>query len=210
MATMVTLGGLEVAVQAQNQKMPKSKPVAEVGSQPLVVPIFPRFNSDVAPTDVQSLKDSYIVMDDGAVISLADWVLGSLNKNNTGAGMSDYQSRLFLGQVARAVAGLKQDLIYRSFQDPGPTRPFVPHHPPAPVQAVQGILAMFVPALAPGWTPQIPEPALSDVANRGNGGTIQFDKQFSKAVQLSSEDFVYEGRLRNILSDFESTRLEAN
>ena len=80
---------------------------------PLVVPIYPRFQQDSEDKarklpEGADLRDSYIVLEDGSVISVADWILGSLHKNDVGAGMSDYQNRLFLGQVARSMAGPHQ------------------------------------------------------------------------------------------------------
>ena len=78
--------------------------------QPLVVPVFPRGSK--LPEGAAALKDSYIVMDDGSVVSMADWVLGALNKN-IGADMGDYNTRLFLGQVARAMAGLDEGMVDR-------------------------------------------------------------------------------------------------
>lgn len=171
---------------------------------PLNVPVYPNFRLDEQPFEIEALKDSYIVLDDGSVLSIADWLLGSLNKSELGIGMSDYQNRLFLGQVARAAVGLNQDMIYRSFTDAGPARPYIPHTPSAPLQAAQGFLSYFIPALRPGWSPEIPEPKLSDVANRENGGAILFDRQFSEALLLSTEDFIYRGRLTNMLEEFQS------
>ncbi len=53
-----------------------------------------------------ALEGSYIFLDDGAVLSLADWIIGGLSKNNIKAGASDYDMRLFLGKPALSM--LKQ------------------------------------------------------------------------------------------------------
>lgn len=188
------------AQDSENQETPV--PRGEEGQ--LVVPIYPGATKTETPVSVESLKDNYIVLEDGRVITLADWVLGSLQKSNVGAGMSDYQNRMFLGQVARAAAGLPQDLVYRSFRDAGPRRSFIPDAPSETLQAAQGILAMVIPGLAPNWSPIAPDPGLSDWANRGNGGAILFDEQFQEALFQSSEDFIYQGRMSNMLKEQEA------
>lgn len=175
----------------------------QTANAPLIVPVYPRFENQKALKSIEDLKDAYVVLDDGAVISMADWVLGSLNKSETGIGMSDYQTRLFLGQVARAVAGLDQDLIYRSFEDAGPPRPFVPHTPPELVQATQGILSMFIPALAPGWRPVVPELQLANDVGVNSAGTLLFDRQFQEAMYQSSRDLIESGRMQIMIKDAE-------
>jgi len=77
---------------------------------PLVVPVHPRGSEANPPADI---TDTYIVLEDGAVVSMADWVLAPLRRSATGAGMSDYDNRFFLGQVARALAGQDQKLVTR-------------------------------------------------------------------------------------------------
>jgi len=171
--------------------------------QPLNVPVYPRFKPENRPIDVEGLRDSYIVLEDGAVLSLADWVLGSLKKSETGIGMSDYQNRLFLGQVARAAAGMKQDLIYRSYQDAGPLRSFVPHRPSQPAQAAQGFLSYFVPAFRPNWTPKTSgKPTLSKDLDRGLYNSIHFDVQFADSLRQTTERFSYPARLQSMLDEF--------
>lgn len=171
--------------------------------QPLNVPVYPRFKPENQPVDIEGLRDSYIVLEDGAVLSLADWVLGSLNKSETGMGMSDYQNRLFLGQVARAAVGMKQDLIYRSYQDAGPLRIFVPHRPARSLQLAQGFLSNFIPALAPNWSPQVSgKPDLTDRADHGRSASILFERQFSNSLFHTTEQFSYQQRLETMLEDF--------
>jgi len=176
---------------------------AQSEDQPLNVPVFPRFNPKAQPVDIESLRDSYIVLEDGAVLSLADWVLGSLSKSDTGIGMSDYQNRLFLGQVARAAVGMKQDLVYRSFEDAGPLRPYVPHTPSQPVQIAQGLLSNFIPALSPNWSPKVSgKPDIGRDLDRGLYNSIHFDAQFSDSLNQTRELFSYEGRLAIMLREF--------
>lgn len=176
---------------------------AQQTEQPLNVPVYPGFKKENRPVDIESLRDSYIILEDGAVLSLADWVLGSLEKSDVGIGMSDYQNRLFLGQVARAAVGMKQDLVYRSFEDAGPLRPFVPHRPSAPLQLAQGILSNFIPALAPDWSPEITgKPDLTDRADRGSSASIHFDNQFSDSLFQTTEQFSYQQRLETMLQEF--------
>lgn len=192
---------VSVSASAQDQQESASEPDNDASNAPLIVPIYPRFDKEQALKSVEDLKGAYIILEDGAVVSMADWVLGSLNKSEIGAGMSDYQTRMFLGQVARAVAGLDQDLIYRSFEDAGPPRPYVPHTPPEILQTTQGILSMFIPALAPGWKPVVPEQTLASDVRGDNGGTLLFDRQFKEAVYQSSRDLIESGRMQNMLKD---------
>lgn len=182
--------------------------VAQSQEQPLNVPVFPRFNSKAQPVDIDSLRDSYIVLEDGAVLSLADWVLGSLSKSETGVGMSDYENRLFLGQVARAAVGMKQDLVYRSFKDAGPLRSYVPHMPSKPLQAAQALLSNFIPALSPNWSPRVSgKPEIGNDQDRGLYNSIHFDGQFEDSLNQTRELFSYQGRLAIMLQEFKQQSL---
>lgn len=197
-----------VWAQQTSQSTQADQPTQEEKSEQqasdhLVVPIFPRLKNEDAIKSVEDLKDAYVVLEDGAVISVADWILGSLDKSKVGAGMSDYENRLFLGQVARAVAGLDQDLVYRSFEDAGPPAPFVPHNPPVPLQVAQGLLSMVIPGLGPGWKPTIPDPKLTSITDRRSGGTGQFHEQFHEALQQSNGEFLNNGTMRTMLKDAE-------
>lgn len=176
---------------------------AQQSESPLNVPVYPGFKKENRPVDIESLRDSYIVLEDGAVLSLADWVLGSLKKPDVGVGMSDYQNRLFLGQVARAAVGMKQDLVYRSFEDAGPLRSFVPHTPPKPLQLAQGLLSNFIPALRANWSSEISgKPDLTDYTERGLSASIHFDNQFSDSLFQTTEQFSYQQRLETMLEEF--------
>ncbi len=180
--------------------------LAQSQDQPLNVPVFPRFNPKAKPVDIESLRDSYIVLEDGAVLSLADWVLGSLDKSDIGIGMSDYQNRLFLGQVARAAVGMQQDLVYRSFEDAGPLRPYVPHSPSKPLQVAQGLLSNFIPALSPNWSPRVSDkPTLGIDRDRGQYNSIHFDGQFADSLNQTRERFTYPARLATMLEEFKQS-----
>lgn len=186
------------AQEAVDQPAGSTTPPALEGGA-LDVPVYPKLKPIEGLKDIESLKDSFVILEDGAVVSLADWVLGSLTKSNVHTGMSDYQNRLFLGQVARAVAGLDENMVHHSFENAGPPRPFVPHAPPAALQAAQGFLSMFIPALAPGWSTTVPEIALASHRSQQEGATFQFNKQFEEAMAQSSADLVYYGTLSNML-----------
>lgn len=189
----------QACAQENDEQQAESKASSALESGALDVPVYPRLKPIEGLKDIESLKDSFVVLEDGAVVSLADWVLGSLTKSKVHAGMSDYQNRLFLGQVARAVAGLDENMVHHSFENAGPLRPFVPHTPPAALQAAQGLLSYFVPALVPGWSPIVPEIALASHRSQQESATFQFNKQFEEAMAQSSADLVYFGTLSNML-----------
>lgn len=198
----LTFGAFAQEAQTARDTAAETQQVqTQAGSDHLIVPIFPKYVEKQSLEDIESLKDNYIVLEDGAIISVADWLLGSMNKASTGLGMSDYENRLFLGQVARAAAGLDEDLVYRSFENAGPPRPYVPHTPPAPLQAAQGFLSYFVPALRPGWKPVVPEVTLARSVSHSTDGTILFNRQFQDALSQSTADLVYFGKITNMLED---------
>ncbi|WP_308911805.1 hypothetical protein [Pseudokordiimonas caeni] len=90
------------------------------GAAPLVVPVYPRGaerpQAPASPDGMPTLgiEDTYIVLEDGAVVSMADWVLAAIRRGTPGAGMSDYENRFFLGQVARAMVGEDQKMVSRA------------------------------------------------------------------------------------------------
>lgn len=215
MAFLFLLLTLTTTVLAQDNAQASENQVPEVtadlSSNGLVVPVYPRFKPPKGETDISSLKDSYIVMEDGSVLSVADWLLGSLTKSETGVGMSDYQNRLFLGQVARAAAGMDERLVYTSFRDAGPLRLYRPERLPGPLEAAQGFLSLLVPGLAPNWSPAVTgKPNLVSVQqfDRGVGGAILFGEQFSEALFQTSEDFIYQGQLFNMMKEHQETAPE--
>ncbi len=57
----------------------------EPASDSLTVPVFPRKEREETPVYKSGdLRDSYIQLENGSVISMADWILGSLNKDKAG------------------------------------------------------------------------------------------------------------------------------
>lgn len=210
-----THGNAQTSSEEIDSKTPD--PLLQNEPSSLTVPVYPRFKPKQLPATVDNLKDTYIVLDDGSVLSLADWVLGSVTKSNTGAGMTDYQNRLFLGQAARAAIGLDEDLIYRSFQDAGTAIPFVPDRPSQTLQAVQGLLSTVIPGLAPStpkysklsrWIPTAPTRAshvgyANHVEQRSSGGAILFDDQFFSALQQTRGEFMEQGRIMDIVERYE-------
>ncbi|UTW54403.1 hypothetical protein [Kordiimonas sp. SCSIO 12610] len=70
--------------------------------KPLNVPVYPK-GSERKQTlsNITDLQDQYILLNDGSVISMADWILGALNKTDLNREMTDLERRLFLGEVAR-------------------------------------------------------------------------------------------------------------
>jgi hypothetical protein len=204
---LFTLATIAMA-QADSQSSEKQEPrvTTKLPSSGLVVPVYPRFKQPEGAVDITALKDSYIIMDDGSVLSVADWLLGSLNKSEVGAGMSDYQNRLFLGQVARAAVGLDETLVHTSFRDAGPLRPFRPKGLSAPMAATHGILSMVIPGLAPKWSPAVTgKPTLMSIeqVDYGVGGAILFGEQFSRALFETTEDFIYQGQMLNMLKEYQ-------
>lgn len=208
--------------------MNQSPEIEAKGQLPLVVPVYPRFKPKDDPASIESLRDTYIVLDDGSVLSLADWVLGSLNKTDTNSIMSDFQNRLFLGQVARGVAGLDQNLIYRSFKDSGPSIPYTEQPLSDAAALSKGLIQQLVPGLFPDGKPipgQINElgiglvPLASPRASRfgfanhyqvrSSGGSILFDDQFFAALEQTRGEFLERGRIMKIVEDYERAAAKA-
>lgn len=192
-----------VAKDKQTSDEKRSRDTTASTDDHLIVPIYPKGLNKQKPEDITSLKDSYIVMQDGSVLSVADWVLGSLSKSNIRAGMSDYENRLFLGQVARAAAGLDEEMVLHSFRHAGPLRPYTPYTPPEVLQIAQGYLSMLIPALSPNWTPAVDSnaPKLGNGVERGFTGTILFENQFSDALNQTAAEFSYNGTIFTMLKE---------
>jgi len=173
---------------------------------PLVVPVYPRgIKTKDAPVST-GLRDSYIIMKDGSALSVADWILGSLTKNDTGIDMSDYENRLFLGQVARAMVGMDEDLVHHSFVDVRPTITFsAPPPPGAAMQALQGVVGLVGGAIfsgtPEGWHPAKTGGAFSPLQMSGGNAAILFEGQFSGAMMHSVEDIRDAGIYQIMLND---------
>ena len=70
--------------------------------KPLNVPVYPRDSEKKQKlSDITDLQDQYILLNDGSIISMADWVLGTLKKSDLNREMTDLERRLFMGEVAR-------------------------------------------------------------------------------------------------------------
>lgn len=179
-------------------------------SSPLVIPIFPR-QSEKDPSDDSEhkqlpagadLRDSYVILEDGSVLSVADWVLGGLNKNDLGAGMSDYQNRLFLGQVARAMVGEDESLVNRSVVDVGPLMPYQAPPPIAePLQFTQAILTLIMPGRDRSWSPATSGGGFDRRMATEGGAAVLFEEQFQQTLDQTAADFQKIGMMLNMLDD---------
>ena len=161
---------------------------------PLVVPVFPRGRKKIEDLPVSTdLRDSYVLLEDGSALSVADWILGSLDKDKSGAAMSDYENRLFLGQVARAMVGMDEKLVNHSYVYTRPTVSFNPPPPPGPaMQALQGVVSLIGGAVfsgtPEGWHPAKTGGGFSPLQHSGGDAAILFEGQFSGAMLHSVQD----------------------
>ncbi|WP_262691188.1 hypothetical protein [Kordiimonas aestuarii] len=175
---------------------------------PLVVPIYPKLKSeseDKAPKlpDGADFRDSYIVLEDGSVMSVADWILGSLTKNDTGADMSDYQNRLFLGQVARSMVGLNEDLVNRSFVHTGPPVPYTEGNPlPVPLEILKGLKNMLFPKMPKNWSPATSGGGFSRNRWQEGHAAILFERQMSEAMERNAGELWESGTMQNMLKEY--------
>lgn len=174
---------------------------------PLVVPVFPRGRRKIEDLPVSTdLRDSYILLEDGSALSVADWILGSLNKDKAGASMSDYENRLFLGQVARAMVGMDEKLVNHSYVYTQPTVSYKPTPPPGPaMQALQGVVSLIGGAIfsgtPEGWHPAKTGGAFSPLQRSGGDAAILFEGQFSGAMLHSVQDIRDTGIYQIMLDD---------
>ena len=173
---------------------------------PLVVPVYPKLDKDGKPErrplpSGADLRDSYIVMEDGSVLSVADWLLGSLEKNEAGADMSDYQTRLFLGQVARALAGEGESLTQgRTVTGTGDEVGFNPPPDIEPVlQAARALVGVVMPGTPVDWHPAKSGGAFSPLVATGGNAAILFEGQFYGAMIYSVQDMRDAGTYRAML-----------
>ncbi len=173
------------------------KPLKHVPGVPLQVPVVPKSVLKKSEGELKTEKDffkalgnTYIVLEDGSVLSAADWMLGSLKKDNSGIQMSDYESRLFLGQVARSALGLDETLVYNSITDSGPL--VVYREPPplsAPLQVLQGVIRYFVPGRDKNWDASKSGGAFSPTMKTGGTGPVLFERQFNESIMWTAEEF---------------------
>lgn len=173
---------------------------------PLVVPVYPRgTKTEDAPIGTD-LQDSYIIMKDGSALSVADWILGSLKKDSAGADMSDYESRLFLGQVARAMVGMDETLVRQNYVYLAPTVGYRPPPPPkGAMRALQAVTGLITSALLPGtpsdWHPAKSGGAFSPMMKSGGDAAILFEEQFHNALMQTAGDFKEQGTMRIMLEE---------
>lgn len=184
----------------------ETPPDYSVPTGPLTVPVFPRGHESEELPQGADLRDSYIVLEDGSVLSAADWILGSLNKDKSGIAMTDYENRLFLGQVARAAVGMDENLVNRSLVYSAPTLGFKQAPPPKGFEAVAQYLGLSVLyAIFPG-TPEDYDPskvggAFSPTSITGGGATILFQRQFVNALDINSGDLRESGTMQIMLKE---------
>jgi hypothetical protein len=171
----------------------------------LVVPVYPRKSLRPNKTiKIEDLQDSYIVLKDGSALSMADWILGGLNKDTMGAGMSDYENRLFLGQVARAMVGADEDMVHASLVNVRPTVRYKVAPPPKGFEgAARSFASLIVGTILPG-TPAGYDPAKAGgafaprVKSGGDAATL-FENQFHNAMMHSVDDLRNSGINQDIL-----------
>jgi|GEM_PF-1473108 len=182
----------EEAQKAAKEALLRGTPIG-----PLVIPVYPRGTTTKDAPVSHDLRDSYIVMQDGSVLSVADWLLGSLNKDKLGVGMSDYENRLFLGQVARAMVGMDENMVSNSLVNTAPTVSYRPGAPiPVAAQVLQAVISLPFPNLI-NYDPTIgPNPATvlgRRAPSTERQTTVLFDRQFANAFERSSGHYYDEG-----------------
>lgn len=147
-AIAAAIGGVlfasSASVAASQQTEPQQQETGE-GQVPdgiLTVPVRPTRPTETSiPTGaeirdaeelVRDLRSTYIISADGNVLSLADWVLGPLDRSGDAYLSSDAAKEQFLGNMARAALGLEP--VKGSTNDMQPAQPFGPM--PTPPKAL--------------------------------------------------------------------------
>ncbi|WP_417451971.1 hypothetical protein [Kordiimonas sp.] len=199
----------ETRSQTDKRKAGQSHPEG-----PLVVPIYPHFreqdDKERKLPEGADFRDSYIVLEDGSVISVADWILGSLTKNQTGAGMSDYQNRLFLGQVARSMVGMDEELVNKSLLHSGAPVPFIEGNPlPVPLEILKGLKNMLFPQMPKNWSPATSGGGFSRNAWQEGHAAVLFERQMSDAMSLNAGELWESGSMQNMLRDYKAHMADA-
>lgn len=209
-AFMVSLVILVLALTSRAIAEDSRADVSEA-STPLVIPIFPRLRKDPSDDSDEKklpegadLRDSYIVMEDGSVLSMADWIKGALTKNDVGAGMSDYDTRLFLGQVARAIAGQNESQVTADVASVGPVRPFTPGGTPKSKaeEALAGLVGFFLVQMPDGYSAATSGGGFNRRMATEGGAAVLFEEQFLSALQQSAEEFQEAGAMQNMLESY--------
>jgi len=208
----------EAKPQAETQEAPEPQMTKETFPDgPLVVPVFPRLREKKAPSDDSepklpagdALNGSYIILEDGSMLTMGDWIKGSLTKGQTGAGMSDYQNRLFLGQVARAMAGMDENMVSRSVVSVGPPVPFKPNTISKPMQMIPGVFRMIVPGTdGYEWDPATSGGGFDRRVATAGGAAVQFEGQFGAALAQTAEEFQETGTMLNMLEAYKKKQAQ--
>ncbi|MFC3053194.1 hypothetical protein [Kordiimonas pumila] len=182
----------------------------EQGGPILVVPVFPKAQARDKTLEAVDLRDSYIILEDGATLSMADWILGGLKKDTNGAAMSDYESRLFLGQVARAMAGMSESLVSTSLIYSKPTVSFTPtQNKPIALQGFEGLVRMLLlPGTAKNWTPATTGGAFADSMKTGDTGPVLFESQLFQAMNQTVADFKEAGAIQAMIEAQERSKAQ--
>ena len=173
---------------------------------PITVPVYPRGAENAELPKSTDLRDSYIVMKDGSVLSVADWILGSLKKDQAGIGMTDYENRLFLGQVARAAVGMDENMIKRSLIHTQPTATYRPAPALSPaMQVLQSAVSLVKNAILPGrpydWDPATSGGGFNRTLKVKGDSTYLFDRQFTDAMEHTNFDLRESGIMQNMIRD---------
>lgn len=195
---------------AQESASDTQKPVVEghIPGTPLQVPVVPKALMK-KPEEIKGEKEffkalgnSYILLEDGSVLSASDWILGSMRKDSSGILMDDYERRLFLGQVARAAVGIDETLVHNSITDSGPlvrydARPTISK----PMQVIEGLYRFFVPGRDKNYRPEISGGAFHPTMKTGGTGPFLFERQFNESIMWTAEEFKDHGTFLNMLED---------
>ncbi|MCJ9427440.1 hypothetical protein [Kordiimonas marina] len=186
-------------------------------SSPLVVPVYPLHSKKGALPKGADLRDSYVVLKDGSVMSVADWILGALKSDQGGVGMSDYENRLFLGQVARALVGQDEKLVDRT-PVPQPVAGLAAAAGQAPFRigpfTIDGSTVGGNRSLQSGAPRGIT--VLNDAIGTSFtdeisiGKTALLEDPYSTAFAGAVEDFKLHGTFMNMLHDYEKREPKGN
>ncbi|UTW57846.1 hypothetical protein KFE96_13565 [Kordiimonas sp. SCSIO 12603] len=190
------------------KKPSKHTEQSHIPGTPLQVPVVPKAIMR-KPEEIKNEKEffkalgnNYILMEDGSVLSAADWMLGALRKDRSGHLMDDYERRLFLGQAARAALGLDETLVHNSLTDSGPlvsydARPTISK----PTQILEGIYRYFVPGRNKNYRPEVSGGAFHPLAKTGGTGPYLFEKQFNESIMWTAQEFKDHGTFQIMLRD---------
>ena len=102
-------GQQESEPQEENKQLQSAEKAVEKKA-PLTVRIRPLDRLQTEPLTPEQLRDAPVILEDGTIISFGDWVLGALRRGDVDSTSSDLDQKLFLGKVARAIAGAEAPL----------------------------------------------------------------------------------------------------